>query len=73
MMFKCHLLGYYFQTIRCTELQHMASIFLSTEPYPAHDEKPQGYGTTPPNHLLSEQNTCWMIKALFSLEIESKS
>jgi len=49
----------------------MASIFLSTGPYPARDEKTQGYGTTPPNHLLSEQNTCWELRALFSLEIES--
>ena len=35
----------------------MASIFLSTEPYPAHDEKIPGSGTTPPNHSLLKQNT----------------
>jgi len=45
-------------------LQRMASIFLSTEPYPAHGEKTQGYGTTLPYHLLSEQNTCWKIEAV---------
>jgi hypothetical protein len=54
---ECHLLGYGFQTIQCTKLQHKASIFLSTEPYPAHDEKLLGSGTTLPNHLQLKQNT----------------
>lgn len=53
-----HLLGYGFQTKQYTKLQHMVSIFRSTEPYPAHDEKTQDSGTTPPNHLLIKQNTC---------------
>lgn len=48
----------------------MASIFLSTGPYPAHDEKTRGYDTTPPDHLQSEQNTCSMIRVLFRLAIE---
>lgn len=53
-----HQPGCGFQTEQCIKLQHMALIFLSTEPYPAHDGKIQDSGTTPPNHLLIEQNTC---------------
>jgi len=57
----CYLLGCSSQTKPYIELQHKASISLSTESCPAHDERTQGSGTTPLGHLLLVQNTCWNV------------
>ena len=59
-----HLLGYDFQTKQYTELQHMAWVLVPTEQNPVHDERTRGSGTTPPNHLLLKQSTCFSGKKM---------
>ena len=47
-----YLLGCSSQTKPYIELQHKVSISQTTESCPAHDERTQGSGTTPLDHLL---------------------